>query len=150
MLTEPTASSTAVSSRMRRRQSLKSALELDLRRRVRSSDARASVYYQVFGRARHFMNIAFPRHLLAVFIHRYFWHGCPELGSAPVSSSSWWRAKLRGNRSRDANADNDLRTMDWMPIRLGEHISVGEMMSVVSGSRASLRDEQGETLSGKG
>jgi DNA mismatch endonuclease (patch repair protein) len=90
------------------------------------------------------MDFAFPRQRLAVFIDGCFWHGCPEHGSVPATNSSWWAAKLQGNRSRDADTDNHLRAMVWTVIRLWEHVSVGEIVSVVLGARASLQDEQGK------
>lgn len=129
---------------MSRQRSRDTGPELDLRRRLHRSGARFRVHYPVPGRARRSMDIAFPRHRLAVFIDGCFWHGCPEHGSVPASNSDWWAAKLQGNRSRDADTDNYLRAMDWTVIRLWEHVSVGEMVSVVLGARANLQDELGK------
>lgn len=129
---------------MSRQRSRDTGPELDLRRHLHRSGARFRVHYPVPGRARRSMDIAFLRHRLAVFIDGCFWHGCPEHGSVPASNRGWWAAKLEENRSRDADTDNHLRAMDWTVIRLWEHVSVGEMVSVVLGARASLQDEQGK------
>jgi len=90
------------------------------------------------------MDIALPRQRLAVFIDVCFCHHCPKRGSVPASNSGWWAAKLEENRSRDEDTDVLLHALDRSIIRLWEHILFGEMVNVVLGARASLRDEQGK------
>ena len=129
---------------MSRQRSRDTGPELDLRRSLHGAGARFRVHYPVPGRARRSMDIAFPRHRLAVFIDGCFWHGCPEHGSVPASNSGWWAAKLDGNRLRDADTDNHLRAMNWTVIRFWEHVSIGEMVRVVLVARANLQGEQGK------
>lgn len=58
---------------------------------------------------------------LAVFMDGCFWHGCPEHSSVPLSHSSYWEAKLKRNRERDAETDEALRTEGWTVLRIWEH-----------------------------
>lgn len=138
MLTGATASSAAVSTRMSRQRSRDTGPELELRRRLHRTGARFRVHQPVPGRARRSIDIAFPRHRLAVFIDGCFWHGCPEHGSVPASNGDWWAAKLEGNRVRDADTDNQLRVSDWTVIRLWEHVPIDEMVRIVLSARATL------------
>jgi len=60
-------------------------------------------------------DVVFPRQKLAVQVRGCFWHqheGCAA-GRLPKSNLDYWRPKLEGNVSRDANKDEALRALGW-------------------------------------
>jgi DNA mismatch endonuclease, patch repair protein len=66
-------------------------------------------------------DVVFTRRKIAVFVDGCYWHGCPEHGSMPVSNRDYWRAKISGNRARDAKTDTALRIAGWSVVRVWEH-----------------------------
>lgn len=66
-------------------------------------------------------DIVFPRLRIAVFVDGCFWHGCPEHGTWPRQNADWWRAKIEGNRRRDADTNERLKEEGWTVVRVWEH-----------------------------
>jgi DNA mismatch endonuclease (patch repair protein) len=66
-------------------------------------------------------DIAFPPIRVAVFVDGCFWHGCPEHGTWPKQNADWWRAKIEGNRRRDADTDARLAAAGWLSVRVWGH-----------------------------
>jgi DNA mismatch endonuclease (patch repair protein) len=71
-------------------------------------------------------DIVFRRQRVTVFVDGCFWHGCPEHGSAPRANGDYWRAKLEGNRRRDARTDAALVAAGWTVVRIWEHEDVDD------------------------
>lgn len=59
-------------------------------------------------------DMVFPRYRSAVFVHGCFWHGhdC-GLFHLPSSNREFWKAKIEGNRARDARNIAALADMGW-------------------------------------
>lgn len=60
-------------------------------------------------------DIVLPRFRVAVFFHGCFWHGhegCP-LFRLPGTRTDFWRAKIEGNRARDARVLSELAEAGW-------------------------------------
>lgn len=57
----------------------------------------------------------------AIFVDGCFWHGCPKHGTTPKTNLEYWGPKLRRNQERERQGDEELRAMDWLPLRLWEH-----------------------------
>lgn len=56
-----------------------------------------------------------------IFIHGCFWHGCPRCYRPPKSNRAFWRAKIKGNRTRDDIVKRKLRQADWKVRSVWEH-----------------------------
>ena len=59
-------------------------------------------------------DVAFVSRRKAIFVHGCFWHGhsCPK-GRLPKSHLDYWKPKLNGNRERDRQKEEELRSMGW-------------------------------------
>jgi DNA mismatch endonuclease (patch repair protein) len=60
-------------------------------------------------------DLVLPKHRTVVFVHGCFWHGhehCPDF-RLPQSRRDWWRAKIEGNRARDARHEAALTALGW-------------------------------------
>jgi DNA mismatch endonuclease (patch repair protein) len=66
-------------------------------------------------------DFVFPKERVAVFVDGCFWHGCPAHYVEPKSSTSFWRAKIAGNRARDRRNTLALQQLGWRVVRLWEH-----------------------------
>lgn len=67
-------------------------------------------------------DMAFRSAKVAVFVDGCFWHGCPLHARAPSGENAeYWRSKIASNRTRDAEVDERLRELGWLPLRLWEH-----------------------------
>lgn len=82
------------------------------------------------GDVRTHADVAFTRLRLAVFIDGCFWHCCPEHGSTPKSTTSYWGPKLRANVQRDRRATAALQDHGWTVLRIWEHVPVGDAADV--------------------
>jgi DNA mismatch endonuclease, patch repair protein len=51
----------------------------------------------------------------AIFVHGCFWHGhdCKRGAREPKANADYWRAKVQGNRKRDAKAIAQLEGAGW-------------------------------------
>jgi DNA mismatch endonuclease (patch repair protein) len=65
-------------------------------------------------------DLVLPRHSTVVFVHGCFWHGHEDCGDfrLPKTRRQWWKAKIAGNRSRDARVESELRSMGWHVITI--------------------------------
>lgn len=66
-------------------------------------------------------DFVFPKLRLAIFVDGCFWHGCPEHATRPKNNAAFWRAKLAGNKRRDALVTRALRRAGWRVVRIWEH-----------------------------
>lgn len=66
-------------------------------------------------------DLAFISAKVAVFVDGCFWHGCPQHASWPKANAGWWRAKLKGNVTRDRDTDTRLSATGWKVLRFWEH-----------------------------
>lgn len=77
-------------------------------------------------------DIVLPRYKVVVFVHGCFWHGhdaCVD-GHRPKSNSSYWNAKLEGNRQRDARNAQRLAELGWRRIVVWEcHLKDREQLA---------------------
>jgi DNA mismatch endonuclease (patch repair protein) len=66
-------------------------------------------------------DLIFPRYRAVVFINGCFWHNhdCPH-GALPMTRQEWWRAKLQGNRARDAAVLRELALRGWRTLVIWE------------------------------
>ncbi len=97
------------------------APELSVRRLVHRSGLRYRVDYQPTPDLRRKADLVFTKARVAVFIDGCYWHGCPEHFSMPKTNRSYWMTKIEGNRRRDADTDQRLRSADWTVLRFWEH-----------------------------
>ena len=60
-------------------------------------------------------DIVYGRRRLAIFMHGCFWHGhdCKRGARAPKDNAAYWRAKIAGNRARDAANLKALKARGW-------------------------------------
>ena len=56
-----------------------------------------------------------------LFVHGCFWHGCPEHGEIPKTSTAAWTKKIASNRIRDKRQKARLRSKKWSVIVVWEH-----------------------------
>lgn len=63
----------------------------------------------------------FSKAKLAVFVDGCFWHGCADCGHIPRTRSGFWRAKINGNRARDAKRTLELADQGIRVLRFWEH-----------------------------
>ena len=127
----PGPSSAEVSRRMSGARRRDTAPEVALRRELHRRGRRFRVAHKVPGNNRRTVDIAFPRHKLAVFVDGCFWHGCAEHGTAPRSNAAWWVAKLEANRARDGDTNRLLTEAGWRVLRIWEHTPPDEAADLV-------------------
>jgi len=80
-------------------------------------------------------DIVLPRFRVAVFFHGCFWHGhegCP-LFRLPGTRTDFWRAKIEGNRARDARVLGALAEAGW-------RVAVVRECAIRGASRRSMAD----------
>jgi DNA mismatch endonuclease, patch repair protein len=87
--------------------------------RIVRAAARAAGYARRYRlNARHLPgkpDLAFPALGKVVFVHGCFWHGhgCKRGARQPKTNRAYWRAKIAGNRARDAAALRALKAGGW-------------------------------------
>ena len=120
------ASSREVRAVMRANRGRDTKPELALRSLLHRAGLRYRVDTQPLEGVRRRADIVFPRERIAVFVDGCFWHGCPEHMRASKKNAESWRTKLEGNRARDAETNELLRTAGWTVIRVWEHENPAE------------------------
>ena len=67
-------------------------------------------------------DIAYPGRKRAIFVHGCFWHGhdCARGARMPKANAAYWRAKIGGNRARDAANVAKLRGAGWDALTVWE------------------------------
>ena len=66
-------------------------------------------------------DLVFKSRKAVIFVHGCFWHGhtC-HLFKWPSTRAAWWRAKIEGNRARDASVREQIADMGWRQLRVWE------------------------------
>jgi DNA mismatch endonuclease (patch repair protein) len=95
--------------------------ELRLRRVLHRLGLRYSIDSRPISESTRRADIVFRRAKVAVFVDGCFWHGCPIHGTAPKTNASFWRNKIKTNKKRDADTNNQLRKHGWSIVRVWEH-----------------------------
>jgi DNA mismatch endonuclease (patch repair protein) len=115
------ASSPAVRSIMRGNKGRDTRPEKALRSAVHALGLRYRVNARPIPGLRRSADLVFTRVKVAVFLDGCFWHGCPEHHRAATKNAEFWRAKIEGNRTRDAETDRVLAEHGWTVVRIWEH-----------------------------
>jgi DNA mismatch endonuclease (patch repair protein) len=110
-----------VRARMSRQRSRDTEIEVALRRELHRSGLRYRVHQRPVRAVRREADVVFGPAKVAVFVDGCFWHGCPEHGTWPKRNGEFWRAKIEGNRARDADTDRVLDEAGWLAVRVWEH-----------------------------
>jgi DNA mismatch endonuclease (patch repair protein) len=95
--------------------------EMAVRRLVHAAGLRYRVDAKPLPELNRRADVVFTRARVAVFIDGCFWHGCPEHGTAARTNSTYWAAKIEGNKARDIDTDQRLVDAGWTVIRAWEH-----------------------------
>jgi len=67
------------------------------------------------------LDISYPGHRVAVFVHGCYWHHCPRCHpDLPKSNSEFWARKFELNRERDARKRHQLEEADWRVFEVWE------------------------------
>jgi DNA mismatch endonuclease (patch repair protein) len=67
------------------------------------------------------IDIAFPKHKVAIFIDGCFWHGCPIHSHKIGTNVGYWQPKLEKNIARDKLKTAGLEAEGWVVLRFWEH-----------------------------
>ncbi|WP_134653705.1 DNA mismatch endonuclease Vsr [Streptomyces sp. H23] len=115
------ASSTSVRAVMRANRGKDTGPELALRRLLYRRGLRYRVDTRPIPEIRRRADLVFSGPRVAVFVDGCFWHGCPEHYRAATRNAEFWRDKIEGNKSRDVETTEALRSAGWVVIRVWEH-----------------------------
>lgn len=66
-------------------------------------------------------DFVFRRKKVVVFIDSDFWHGNPERFIMPNTNTEYWKNKIEGNKKRDIEINNKLKSLGWNIIRIWEY-----------------------------
>lgn len=135
----------AVRSRMSRQRARNTAVEVVLRRELHRMGLRFRIHQRPLTGVRREADVIFTRAKVAVFVDGCFWHGCPEHATWPKNNEEFWRTKIEGNRTRDADTDAKLNAAGWLSVRVWEHEQVVDAAARVA---ATVRDRRGHDRSG--
>lgn len=117
----PPASSPAALKRMKSTGQRDTAPEMALRAVVHRMGLRYRVDHRPIPGLRRKADLVFVSAKVAVFVDGCFWHCCPEHVTWPKLNAEYWRAKIEGNRRRDAETDRRLAEAGWVVVRVWEH-----------------------------
>lgn len=90
-------------------------------------------------------DLVFPSRKAVVFVHGCFWHAHEGCGAfrLPKTHTEEWKAKLLGNRSRDARNEAGLKALGWRVLILWEcdvrGKQPGEVSAVLDGLARKIR-----------
>jgi DNA mismatch endonuclease (patch repair protein) len=121
------------------------AAELAVRRALHAAGLRYRVHYVALPGSRRTVDVAFPKARLAVHVDGCWWHGCPDHGHIPRTNAVWWVSKFEHNKRRDLDTDRRLRLAGWTSVRVWEHQTPEEVVSIVSSELRRLVDETRST-----
>jgi DNA mismatch endonuclease, patch repair protein len=65
-------------------------------------------------------DFVFPSAKVAIFVDGCFWHGCPKCGHIPKTNIAYWKSKLKRNRTRDREINNELTSRGITVLRFWE------------------------------
>lgn len=132
------ASSPAVRAVMRANKGRDTRPELAVRSAAHALGLRYRVGVSPLPGVRRTADLVFTRVKVAVFVDGCFWHGCPEHHRPARRNAEFWADKINGNRARDADTDERLRSAGWTVIRIWEHeetlTAVGKISAAVRGA----------------
>jgi DNA mismatch endonuclease (patch repair protein) len=100
-------------------------------------------FYVPLSQGRVWIDVAFTRARLAVFVDGCFWHRCPDHGTVPRTNREYWRSKLVRNVERDLETSAALAAAGWMVLRFWEHEPVDQVAAEVE---TALRLAEGVAL----
>ena len=106
---------------MSRQRSRDTGIEMALRRELHRSGLRFRIHRRPLPGVRREVDIVFGPVKVAVFVDGCYWHGCPEHATWPKSNAEFWKAKIEGNRLRDADTDARFAGAGWTVVRVWEH-----------------------------
>ena len=125
---------------MRGNRSRDTAPELALRSALHRRGLRFRVDRAPLPGLRRRADVVFGPTRVAVFVHGCFWHGCPEHYIAPRANREFWKAKVQGNRARDADTGRLLTEAGWEVVEVWEHdnaeVAADRIAMLVSDRRA--------------
>jgi len=81
-------------------------------------------------------DVVFTRKRIAVFVDGCFWHLCPLHGRQPKVNDWYWGPKLQRTVERDLAATAALEAAGWTVVRLWEHESVDDAVSMIESAMA--------------
>jgi DNA mismatch endonuclease (patch repair protein) len=110
--------------RMSRQRARDTGIEVALRRELHGRGLRFRIHRRPIPGVRREADIVFGPSRVAVFVDGCFWHGCPQHATWPKNNEDFWRNKIEGNRSRDADTDRRLAEAGWVSVRVWEHEQV--------------------------
>ncbi|CAN5435287.1 hypothetical protein BH23BAC3_BH23BAC3_02360 [soil metagenome] len=58
---------------------------------------------------------------IAIFLDGCFWHGCPEHYNIPETNREYWKTKIKRNKRRDRQNNNELKKAGWLVLRIWGH-----------------------------
>jgi DNA mismatch endonuclease, patch repair protein len=91
------------------------------------------------GRRKVTIDVAFPRHRVAVFVDGCFWHVCAIHGISPRVNSWYWTPKLQRNVERDRELDELLEAAGWHVVHVWEHCAVSGAADAVETALSETR-----------
>ncbi|MEI8410594.1 MULTISPECIES: very short patch repair endonuclease [unclassified Kribbella] len=121
---EPMQAAPGVRSRMSRQKSRNTGTEVVLRQALHARGLRYRIHQRPVQGVRREADIVFTSVRVAVFVDGCFWHGCPDHATWPKNNAEFWRAKIEGNRRRDADTDARFEAAGWCVVRIWEHESI--------------------------
>lgn len=125
--------------RMSRQRSRDTGIEMALRRELHRAGLRFRIHRRPLPGVRREVDIVFGPVKVAVFVDGCYWHGCPEHATWPKNNAEFWKAKIEGNRVRDADTDARFAEAGWTVVRVWEHenpvAAAAGIESVVRGLR---------------
>jgi DNA mismatch endonuclease, patch repair protein len=111
----------ATRARMSRQRSKDTDVEVALRRLLHAMGLRYRVHRRPLKGVRREADVVFGPTKVAVYVDGCFWHGCPEHATWPKRNAEFWKTKIEGNRTRDADTDRRMAEAGWLVVRVWEH-----------------------------
>ncbi|MYW01979.1 DNA mismatch endonuclease Vsr [Streptomyces sp. SID3343] len=106
---------------MSRQKSKDTGVEVALRRELHRMGLRYRVHRRPLKGVRREADVVFGPTRVAVYVDGCFWHGCPTHATWPKRNAEFWKNKIEGNRTRDADTDRRMAEAGWLVVRVWEH-----------------------------
>jgi DNA mismatch endonuclease (patch repair protein) len=106
---------------MSRQRSKDTGVEIALRRELHRMGLRYRVHRRPLKGIRREADVVFGPTRVAVYVDGCFWHGCPTHATWPKRNAEFWKTKIEGNRTRDADTDRRMAEAGWLVVRVWEH-----------------------------